>query len=95
MVKLPDPEFYGCVMFRNYITPPWHGERIAGAVGDCRVAQNEEILGFKTNTRDSNWVVVIQGKKVTMVVPGCEILNMQAIAENFPVDLNPEIVEVP
>lgn len=95
MVKLPSSEFYGCVMFRNYIAPPWLGERLAGVVGECRVVLNEEILGFKTNTRDSNWGVVVQGRSVTMFVPGCEVLNLTAVVEPFPLDANPEIVEVP
>ena len=95
MVKIPASEFSGCIMFRNYFIPPWLGERISGVTGNCKVVQNSDVLGFETNNRDANWCVVVQGRKVTMVIPGCEILNMQDIAENFPVDLNPDIVEVP
>jgi hypothetical protein len=41
--------------------------------------------------------VVVQGPKVTMVVPGCEVLNFQAVTVpgSLPLDANPEIVEVP
>ena len=82
-------------MFRNYIHPPWHDAKVAGVTGECRVVQNEELLGFKTNARDSNWSVVIWGALLTMVVPGCEVLNFQACSETFPLDCNPDIVEVP
>ena len=95
MVKLPGTEFYGCVTFRNYINPPWLGEAISGVTGECKVIEASEVLGFKPNARDSNWVVVVQGPKVTMVIPGCEVLNFQAVIEPFPLDANPEIVEVP
>jgi hypothetical protein len=97
MVKLPDTEFYGCVMFRSFIRPPWLGEAISGVTGECKVVEASEVLGFKPNVRDSNWVVVVQGPKVTMVVPGCEVLNFQAVTVpgSLPLDANPEIVEVP
>ena len=92
---MPLGEFYGCVIFRNYITPPWLGAKIAGVTGKCSIRPAEEVMGFKPNVRDSNWMILVQGNKVTMGVPGCEVLNVQAIEGPFPVDLNDEIVEVP
>lgn len=95
-VRIPGTEWYGTVMVRNYLKVPWTPGPVAGVTGNCKVTQNEEILGFKTGARDANWSVIIQGEKVTVVVPGCEVINM--ISRDDPgidFSLNPEIIELP
>jgi hypothetical protein len=94
-IQVPSAEFYGCIIFRSYITPPWYGSKIMGVVGNCKVVESQEVLGFRTNVRDSNWLVVVQGRVITMVIPGCEVLNFMSVKGPFPMDLNDEIVEVP
>jgi len=95
-VEIPEPEWYGAVMLRNYITPPWHDSPVSGLVGTCRAVPTEEVLGFKHNMRDSNWCVIVTGDFLMQVVPGCEVMGMvKSIRGTLPLDLNPQIVPVP
>lgn len=90
-------KFYGVVIFRNYMWPPWHDGPLSGVIGECRIKNTEEILGFRTHSPDVNWGILVTGRTLTQFVPGCQVLQViRCDTEHNPdLNLNDQIQEVP
>lgn len=88
--------FYGTVMLVTTVHPPWSDRMLSGLTGTCQVIPAKLLMGNEVNSRDANWAILINGKNVTMGIPGCQVRMMvQKKDPDQPWDLNPEIAELP
>lgn len=84
---------YGVVEYRDWHRVPWTGNNCKGLAGRMTVLQ-DTAAGINVNARDSNWLIKVQGRNETVVIPGCQVASVFTWPEDAPMD-NADFLTVP
>lgn len=75
-------DFYGAVILKELFQSPLDGRWHIGVVGRIHILKDEEMLGFRVHSSESNWCAWVVGRNgSTLTFPGCQIRGVMAITE--------------
>ena len=75
--------FYGAVILRDTFQSPLDGRYYLGVIGMVSIYKDEEMIGFRVHSSDSNWGAHIVGRNgTTLTFPGCQVRGVMHFAED-------------